>query len=728
VAAVNDPRLRRLIVSLRWAAAAGLIASLGGRPPWLPAPSVWFFALVAFHLVDAASTASNWKALADWVRLHGFAVSLGGIVLIGACMRLSGIRSDLGHTPLDVDENRLAGTVLTFFRTGQIDHSTTENYPGITFWLLAGADLFVYLAALTRGGASSLNAVPFELFVLGGRGINAALGAGTIALAGLLGRTLGGQRAGLVAALIVAASPLPVQVSAQLRNEAAQVFLVVASAWAAVKLAGLTTEGTPAGEAFPGTKDSRFAALAGGLAGAATAVKYTAIFALLPALLSAACVTVAGGYRGVLPWSRAWRLPGLVLLAFFAAVAITNHFVWADFPNFIRQLSAEATHSGAAHHWAAQRDPAWFYWKTLGRQGPGWSLLVLAAGYGIWGLGTARTAPLVLLAFPLPYIWFMTQRPVQFPRWVYPLVPFVAVAGAAALWAVVDRVRGWSFESGRGLVRPLPFLTAALVVAALMQPLWRGAVLLSRLMTTPTHGLVEAWLRDHAADGDRVLLEEGWLDLEGTGLRLNRVPRLAAVLNGEIYPLYYNDWVVVPERDMRRRKLERLRLAANFRPDRSFAGNIGYDFAVYAVPRLRPVQDPIDFTLDQDEAKKYLGNEWPVPERGSVGRQLPGRGARVYLPPLGYTEARLEIEFEIPVGSTVVTAPGDSPPASISVDFDDEPVPAERVLTHGSRAVWSSAAIREHLLPPRVVAVRLTPRGGASTRVLRFAVRGDPAH
>jgi 4-amino-4-deoxy-L-arabinose transferase-like glycosyltransferase len=726
VAAVNDLRVRRLIVSLRWAAAVGLIASFAGSAPWLPRPSVWFLALVAFHVVDTLAAASDWKRLVDWLRLHGFAVSLGGIVLVGACMRLSGISGDLGHTPVDVDENRLARSVLSFFRTGQIDHSTTENYPGIAFWLLAGSDLFVYLTALTQGAARDLNSVPFERFVLGGRVTNVMLGAGTIAFAGLLGQKLGGQRSGLVAALVVAVSPLSVEISGLLRNEAAQVFFIVASAWAAVTLAGMIPETAPAGAGtFSRVRDTRLAALAGGIAGAATAVKYTAVFALLPALLAATLVTVAEKLRGAVPWSRAWRLPALVLLAFFAVLATTNHFVWADFPNFVRQLSAEATHSGAAHHWATPKDPLWFYSKTLGKQGPGWVLLVLAAGYAIWGLGTGRTAPLVFLAFPLPYIWFMSQRPLQFPRWVYPVVPFVAVAGATALWAFVDRAQRWRpFGTGRASVRPPPWLMGALVLAALTQPLWRGAVLLSRLTTTPTYGLVEAWLRDHAADGDRVLLEEGWLNLKGTALRLSRVPRLAPVLNGGIYPLYYNDWVVVPERYMGRRELERLRLAANFKADNSFGGNIGFDFAVYATPRVRPIQEAVDFALDQDEASKYLGSEWPMPERGSLGRRLPGEGARLYLPPLGYSATRLDIELEVTGSPAAMIAPADSLPASIAVDLEDEPVPVQEMRTDGSRTFWLSAAIGERLLPPRVVAVRLAPRGGGVTRVLRFAVRG----
>jgi 4-amino-4-deoxy-L-arabinose transferase-like glycosyltransferase len=692
------------------------MASFSSNAPWLPRPPIWLFALAASYGLGALTAGSDWTASA--LRRRAFTVGLGGIVLIAAVLRLWQIGGDLGHTPLDVDENRVATTVLRFFTTGEIDHRTTENYPGIGFWLLVGGDLLTDLAALMQGVARSVDGVPIERFVLGGRATSALLGTATVALTGLLGRTLGGRRSGLVAALVVAVSPLFVEISRQLRDEPAQVLFIVAAAWAAVTLASPNSRMVSAGEgASPGMRDSHLAALAGGLAGVATAVKYTAVFTLLPALLAAALTTPREDPPRSFPRSSAWALSTIVLLAFVAAVATTNHFVWADFPNFVRQLSMEARHSAAQHHWASQKDPLWFYVKNLGRNGPGWILLALAAGYGIWGLGTARAAPLVLLAFPLPYLWFMTQKPLQFRRWVYPVAPIVAVAGAVALFAVVDEVRRWlSLGSRRGLQQSAHWLTAALVLAALMQPLWGGAVAMSQFMAPSTHDLVEEWLREHTAKGDHVLVEKDWLDLKGTMVRLNRVPRLRTVLRGGTYPLYYNQWVVVPKPDMNRPELERLRLAASFPAEDSFGGSEGYDFAVYAAPPMPPVQEAVDFALDQDAAKEYLEAEWPQPTAGSRGRQLPSEGARIYLPPLGYGATRLDIELE-------VNASADSLPEPIAVELEDETVKAEKVSTNGSRILWSSASIEARLLSPRILAVRLTPRVDGNTQVVRFAVR-----
>jgi branched-subunit amino acid transport protein len=377
------------------------------------------------------------------------------------------------------------------------------------------------------------------------------------------------------------------------------------------------------------------------------------------------------------------------------------------------------------HHWAAQKNPAWFYSKTLGREGPGWVLLVLASGYAAWSLATRHVLPLILVAFPLSYTFFMTQRPAQFPRWVYPLAPFVSVAGATALWIVFDRVQ--QHRLSRGVWAPR-LMTSVVLALALAQPLWRGAVLLSQQFSAPTYGLVEAWLRDHAAPGDRVLLDEGWLDLRGTALRVNRVPSLMPVLDGGTYPLSYNDWVVVPEPEMRLPSLRRLRRAETFFADDSFGGNSGYDFAVYAVPRPRPVQETIDFELDREDARGYLGIEWPLPEETGRGRRLPSTGASVYLPPLGYAPARLDIQLEVAVqdgtGAARPTGSGELPSAPISVKLENQIQLADEVLRSGSRISWLSGSIREHPLDRNVVQVRLTPVDKSATiRVLRFAVQ-----
>jgi hypothetical protein len=315
----------------------------------------------------------------------------------------------------------------------------------------------------------------------------------------------------------------------------------------------------------------------GGLAGIATAIKYSSVFALVPALLAAAALGTAR--------DRVRRAAAIVG-AFVLAVALTNHFVWWDLPNFFKQLSDQVAIT-ARGHWAASDNPGEVYVMILDRFGPGLPLLVLAGAFAASALARRRLDGWILLSFPLLYLWFMTGRPSQFPRWVYPLVPFVAVAGMTAVVRVVRALRERDRSIGRESVRyALNAAAAALVVVALWQPLFAGAVSLSRRVTAPTHAATIAWMIENIPRGSPVLAEMRWLDLEGSGLDVHRVPDLRAVLDQGVWGFQGYEWVVVPEIHFGHPTLRRLGFVRRFHADQGFGGSLGYDYEVYSVPAL----------------------------------------------------------------------------------------------------------------------------------------------
>ena len=221
-----------------------------------------------------------------------------------------------------------------------------------------------------------------------------------------MGRALFNERSGLLAAGIVAIAPLAERVSTELRNDETLVLLVLASVLSSVSLYR--------------SEQSRWALIAGCLAGAATAVKYSGVFSLLPALVGIAVRPLTA--------SSARRL-ALTLVGFGTVLAATNHYLWADVPNFMRQLSDQIAITGEGH-WAATDNPAWVYTRTIAESGTGWPLLILATIWVVLALAGGRSGRWLLLAFPLAYLGFMSQSPSQLPRWIYPMVPFVAVAGS----------------------------------------------------------------------------------------------------------------------------------------------------------------------------------------------------------------------------------------------------------------------------------------------------------
>ena len=120
------------------------------------------------------------------------------------------------------------------------------------------------------------------------------------------------RRPGCLGAALVAIVPISVETTVLVRNDAGMVLAVVAAVYAAM--------------VYYDEKRLSWIAAAGAFAGLAAAIKYTAVFALAPALFAAfSAAPVRNRIRAAL----------VAVLAFGMAVAISNHFIWADFPNFL---------------------------------------------------------------------------------------------------------------------------------------------------------------------------------------------------------------------------------------------------------------------------------------------------------------------------------------------------------------------------------------------------------
>ncbi len=284
----------------------------------------------------------------------------------------------------------------------------------------------------------------------------------------------------------------------------------------------------------------------------------------------------------------------------------------------------------------------------------GWVLLILAGAFGVHGLATGRPHAWVFWLCPLIYSWFTTKRPSQFPRWVFPLLPFVAVAGASALMAIVAAVRKWPAWANRPSGAALRPVTLALAgVAALSQPMWTGAITTSQRLKPSTHDVVELWFHQRPS-GERVLVPNGWLDLSNGELTVRRVADLDAALQGSPYALAANDWVVVPETFFKSARVKGLTLVTRVRADSPmFGGKQGYDYDIYAPPKLPPSTGPIDIRLDAATGNPYLGLEWDSLAKGEPGRPLPARGASVYLPPRVNQTATISVDVtgDTPAGA-----------------------------------------------------------------------------
>lgn len=685
--------MTRALPAARVLTAALFLLSLGDvGGAWMPSTATLAAVLLLLHL--PVYDADGRRAVSA-LRRHSFIVWLSAIALGGLAFRLLDIGHGLWHVPTDVDEDRLAESVLHFFRSGTIDHSTVEHYPGLHFWLLSGSFLVTYLWNLLTGVAETIGAMPQEPFVWAGRATNAVLEAGTVVLTGLIGRLVARPAVGLLAAGVLAISPLAVEISTQLRNESGLLFFLMATVYASLLM---TRSGS-----------GHTAVAAGALAGVSAGIKYSVVFGILSAF--AAALLAAPAARTVLAPAARARLFAFAAAGFVAAIAVTNHYLWADFPNFINQLSTEVTMTGS-RHWSAQASPGWFYVDRLGAAGVGWPLVLFAGATAAVALASRRRDGWILAAFPLPYVWFMTQQEAQFSRWVYPVVPFMALAGAVGLLTATEvverRLRGWA--AARVFV---PAMLVGLTVAPVG---WEAAIQLSRRLTTPTHTYAEAWLRDHSDPDDWILAEQKWLDLRGWDLHVERVANLREVLAGGYNRIFAHTWIIVPEPYFGDHNLERLALAREFKADQGFAGNRGIDFRVYS-PRPAAVAAVSEAWLGDPDFVEILGPEWRREGSRETGLALPQGGARLYVPPAPAGAAlRFDVRLETP------RQPGAGAPIDVQVNGRSIALEVEENRGVGMRL--RTTPVPPELLTRRMLVVRLWPVPDAGgLRVTRFSFR-----
>jgi len=540
-------------------ATALLVRLAGIGAGWLPSASVLLLLLGLSQFADWFFRERPQFDLGALARAHTFEIAVLALMALTLAVRLPGLTGDLGHVPIDIDENRLASNIQHYFVTGELVHTTVEHYPGAAFWLFSGASFVRFMRGLGAGLVTTPAHLSVTEFVAAARLANVFVAVGIVTLTALIGRRIAGSW-GLLAGLLVAIAPLSVDTTTVCRCDPVMLLAVLG----AVHLALLAQD----------RKSSGWFAAAGAAAGIAAGVKYSAVFAIVPVGLA----TVA------LPsWPDRIKAGTRALAAFAAAIAITNHFIWYDFPNLLIQLTLQVAITGAGH-WAATSNPAGFYAMILDRFGTGHALTFAAVIFAIVTLASRRLSWWILVSFPLLYFGFMTSRPSQFPRWVFPLLPFVAIASSGLIATIVAFVRQSVVQEPRR-VRAAWVSAAVILAAALASPVWGGVVSYSRRLATPTHVLAETWIREHAHPGAVVVLGRGWLDMTGNPIQARRVDDLKKTLDGGLDALNGAQMVVVPEPYFNHPTLRQLGFLDRVHVAWRFGSGTGYDYEFYAVPQ-----------------------------------------------------------------------------------------------------------------------------------------------
>jgi YYY domain-containing protein len=435
-------------------------------------------------------------------RVRRLSLGLTGLFVLALIVRAVGLDFDQGHF-YHPDERAIGDAVLKLsFRPLQLNPH---------FFAYGSFPLYV-----TRAVSSGLAAVTgrpafaqYDGVVHVGRFLSAVWGALTVLLLALLGRRWYGEKAGLLAGLLLALAVLHVQTSHFAATDVALTFMVLLALVCDSRLANRGR-----------LRDALFAGAATGLA---LATKASAAPLLLPL-----AVAVFFATRDRRAFGRACALLAAAGAAALLAFALGEPYAFLDSREFWRSVTEQGAmvrHAGTfpfTHQYMGL--PHFLY---EGRELVLWGLGPLLGLAALWATArrlvhvrAMRPGEWILASFLVPYTVLTCTFEVKFPRYLLPIYPILLLWAGAWLSERAEKGLG-----GRVLRGAVVFGTAVWALAFLS------------IYTRP-HSAVTAstWFHDRVPDGARVL-EEDWDEGFPFSLPGRPVERYAVVQ----FPFYEND-------------------------------------------------------------------------------------------------------------------------------------------------------------------------------------------
>jgi 4-amino-4-deoxy-L-arabinose transferase-like glycosyltransferase len=314
---------------------------------------------------------------------------------------------------------------------------------------------------------------------LAGRTVSALAGSASIFLLFALGSRFFDRRTGLLAAALLAVFPLHVTCSRYLKEDALLLFLMLACLLATLKAVQEGRRG--------------FVLLAGVIAGLSASTKYSGLLSF--ALVAPAPWLRSRRWLPDVPFLKATIVAGVLMpIAFLGA----SPYVILDYPKFASDFRYERNHMTRGH---TQAIDAWSqYWTYhLSRSiAPGSSIVATLLGLVALGFLLVRRrvedllVVALLLIFYLPAEWIKSKPAPQPERYIFPCLPFLALAAAE----FVNRL------SSTRMRRLVP----ALILLLVLPPAVRS-ISLARDLTYDTRVAVRDWMAANVPAGSKVLVD-----------------------------------------------------------------------------------------------------------------------------------------------------------------------------------------------------------------------------
>lgn len=414
--------------------------------------------------------------------------ALTAILLFALVLRLQSI--DFGLPALnDPDELMFEMGALRMLRGPTLNPGWFGHPATTTMYVLAVTDILVFVAAWLTGWASTVKDFANLIYadpswaILPGRIMMTIFAIGTLALTCRLTTRLFGPGAGLVAAALLAVSPVHITWSQIIRSDMMACFFMLLCLLSALNI-------------MERNRPRDYIVASFWLA-VAIATKWP--FAL-SALSVGGAVLLLRIEKRIETRSALARLL-LVTTAAPLFLFILSPYVLLDYPTVLRNLGGESQ----VHHLGSTGGT---WWQNAGWYvtGPLYSglglagfLLIVPGCLLIWSNSKAR---LLLLPLATGFWIVLCTQTLVWERWALPLLPLFAIAIGAAVIQLARSLPGrWSVGIG------------AMLLLALFVPPIQQSRAEARARLNDTRQISAQWARSHIPAGSTVMIEHFAFDL-----------------------------------------------------------------------------------------------------------------------------------------------------------------------------------------------------------------------
>ncbi|HSF16110.1 MAG TPA: glycosyltransferase family 39 protein [Vicinamibacteria bacterium] len=580
-------------VAIHWLVAVAAVALCFGGANVLPRAlgislTVSCLAVVLFRLVRSRSQRPSEAAARSPLELFGIVA----ILLLSLVLRWPIASLDVEHY-LGPDEGEVVENVLEMIKTGDWDHRH-RGYPGLHFYL----QILPAKAHLWWSEGAEIPELDRWEFYLAARRFSLLLGWLTAAVVFLTARSQVSPFAAFLASALVALSPLALRESAVVNPDLVLGFFVALSLYAVLRL---TRSPTCVSFLFAGVT-----------CGLSTAIKYTGGLTLFPLLVA----WLTGTER-----TRHVKKVVFALIAGFVTFALTSPYTFLKIPEFLGGLGR---HFG--YYRADDMNAPLELTRLLLTRGLGPVAVLAALGLGIGALARCDSRGLILLSYPVATLFVFSFFERAFPRHALPLLPSMALLGAAAAPWVAERLAVVSRSTPPRL---------AFVALIYLAPSVSGSVALAVASQKPTPAeRASQWVTANLPVGSRVLEDQFTPRLDPSRYRVHRLRVEEKRFVGNF------DWVLVSGYPPGLH-VDGLRQVAEFETGEGLGAGIRV-FQVGDRESLMPITNlEGGSSLIRAGDLMYFGEGWHPPEPGAfaTSRVSQGESSEIFFrlgpPPLG---------------------------------------------------------------------------------------------